>query len=253
MYYNDGDIMNLDIMLKGNCYELIKNIDDNSINLVYIDIPYLVKNMELGNGNIKKLTGFTKDKNSKRMETRVNTFQEIGKMCNGIDYSILDDLCRVMKKINIFIWCSKEQILDLMFYFIKQKNCMFEILCWCKTNPTPFCNNTWLPDIEYCLYFREKGTRLNNIYNLKSKFYVSKNNIQDKKKYKHPTIKPLDLVKRHILHTTSEGDVVLDCFAGSGTTLVACKETNRRYIGMEINEEYFKICIKRLKGDDNER
>ena len=166
----------LDKIINCNCYEEIKKIPDNSIDLVYIDIPYLVKNMELGSGKIKKLTGFTKDIGSKRMNTRINTFQEIGKMCNGIDLSILDELCRILKKINIFIWCSKEQILDLMNYFIVDKKCMHEILVWAKTNPTPFCNNTWLPDLEYCLYFREKGTKLNNIYNLKKKkkYYISK-------------------------------------------------------------------------------
>lgn len=55
-------------------------------------------------------------------------------------------------------------------------------------------------------------------------------------------------VKRHILHTTQENDIVLDCFCGSGTTCVAAKELNRRFIGMEINEEYHKIACDRLNG-----
>ena len=167
---------------------------------------------------------------------------------SGIDYSIFDELVRIMKHIYIYIWCSKEQILDIMKYFVDKKGCMFEILVWCKTNPTPFCNNTWLPDIEYCLLFREKGTKLNDGIELKSKYHIGKTNVADKDLYEHPTIKPLDLVKRHILHSTQPNDIVLDCFCGSGTTCVACKETGRRYIGMEIDKEYHKIAVNRLNG-----
>lgn len=232
----------------GNCYELIKDIPDKSIDLVYIDIPYLTKNMTSGTGNIKKLSDFTKDKGSQRQETRRQTFLELAKIMNGIDYSIFDELCKKMKNIYIYIWCSKEQILDIMNYFVKEKQCMFEILVWCKTNPTPFCNNTWLPDIEYCLLFREKGTKLNDGIELKSKYYVGKTNVKDKDKYSHPTIKPLELVKRHILHSTQPNDIVLDCFCGSGTTCVAAKETGRRFIGMEIDTTYHKIAVDRLNG-----
>ena len=65
--------------------------------------------------------------------------------------------------------------------------------------------------------------------------------------YKHPTIKPLELVTRHILHTTKENDIVLDCFCGSGTTCVACKNSNRHFVGMEINKEYYQVAIKRIE------
>lgn len=56
------------------------------------------------------------------------------------------------------------------------------------------------------------------------------------------------MVKKHILHSTNENDIVLDAFVGSGTTCVACKELNRQYIGFEINEKYFKIAKDRLNG-----
>ena len=73
------------------------------------------------------------------------------------------------------------------------------------------------------------------------KWYVSPANVNDKKLYNHPTIKPLGAVKNHIINSTKENDIVLDCFCGSGTTCVVCKETGRRYIGMEINKEYWII------------
>lgn len=135
-----------------------------------------------------------------------------------------------------------------MKYFVERKKCVFDLLVWCKTNPTPFVKNTWLPDLEYCFCIREKGTGLNDGYELKSKYHIGQTNVKDKELFKHPTIKPLELVKRHILHSTKPNDIVLDCFCGSGTTCLAAKETGRRYIGMEIDKEYHKIAVDRLNG-----
>lgn len=228
--------MELNTIQLGNCYELIKEIPDKSIDLVYIDIPYL---FESG--------GVSDTPLSKRIKKQMN--QTLKNIRNGIDYSIFNELCRVMKNIYIYIWCSKEQILDILKYFVDERKCLFEILVWCKTNPTPQTNGTWLPDVEYCLMFREPGkTKINDGYELKSKWDISPINKKDKDLYNHPTIKPLELVKRHILHSTQPGDVVLDCFCGSGTTCVACKETGRNYIGMEIDPEYHKIAVDRLNG-----
>ena len=172
----------------GDAYKLIKEIPDKSINLVYTDIPYLYKNGGGGNSEI-----------SKRIIAKNQSIKDIS---NGIDYSILDEFKRVLKKLNLFIWCSKMQIIDILNYFADYN---FEILVWCKTNPQPTTNNVWLPDVEYCLYFREKGVRLNDGYDLKSKWYLGAINQRDKKLYNHPTIKPLDLVERHIKETTQVG------------------------------------------------
>lgn len=218
----------------GNCYELIKNIPDKSVDCVYIDIPYLFTD-----------GGFSISPLSQRIKKLKQV--DLVNITNGIDYSIFDELIRIQKKINCFVWCSKDQILDILNYFVG-KGCMFEILTWDKTNPTPMTNNVWLPNIEYCLYFREKGVKLNDGYELKSKWYISPINKYDKDLYKHPTIKPLELVKRHLLHATQPNDIVLDCFCGSGTTCVAAKETGRNFIGMEIDKEYYKIAVDRVNG-----
>ena len=121
-------------------------------------------------------------------------------------------------------------------------------MVWCKTNPIPTANGTYLPDLEYCLMFREKGTKVGGTYETKSKYYISGLNVADKELFKHPTIKPLEFVKNHIINSTNENDIVLDCFCGSGTTCVAAKETGRRFIGMEIDPEYHKIAVNRLNG-----
>ena len=219
----------------GDCYELIKNIPDNSIDLILTDPPY--------DFNCGSVAGIFKNRH-------VAPGQEIVNMGinNGYNLSILKEFIRVLKNINIFLWCNKEQIRDYLNFFANY-NISFEILTWHKTNCTPLTKNTFLPDTEYCLYFREKGkVKLNDGYELKSKYYVTPTNKSDKDNYKHPTIKPLEIIKKQILHTTQENDIVLDCFCGSGTTCVASKELNRKYIGIEINKENYEIAKKRLNG-----
>ena len=73
-------------------------------------------------------------------------------------------------------------------------------------------------------------------------------NVADKEDYLHPTIKPLEEVKKRIAVATDENSVILDVFCGSGTTCVAAKELGRKFIGFEINPKYHEIAVNRLKG-----
>ena len=119
-----------------------------------------------------------------------------------------------------------------------------------QNQPTPATNNTWLPGVEYCLYFRETGIKLNDGYDHKSKFYVSGLNVADKNDYGHPTCKPLEFVIKNIEHVCQPGDTVLDPFLGSGTSCLAAKRLGLNYIGFEINEEYYEMSVKRLAGEN---
>ena len=142
-------------------------------------------------------------------------------------------------------------MLPLMEYFIKKHQCSFNLLVWGKTNPTPATNGSWLPNLEYCLVFKGKGSpKYNDGYENKSKWYISAINKTDKDLYNHPTIKPIELVKRHLKHSCKEGDIVFDAFAGTSTTLCAAKELGLNYLGFEINEKYYKISKDRLNGCD---
>lgn len=231
--YSFEDMINT--ITLGDCYELIKYIPDKTIDLILTDPPY--------NFHCGSVAGIFKNRivkpGTEIVEKNIN---------HGFDMSILNEFIRIMKNINIFLWCNKEQVRDYLNFFSKY-NITFEIITWHKTNPTPLTKNTYLPDTEYCLYFREKGkVTLNDGYNLKSKYWISQANVSDKDKYKHPTIKPLQFIKNQILHTTKENDIVFDCFSGSGTTCIAAKELKRRFVGIEIDKEYHKISLDRLNG-----
>lgn len=237
----------------GDSYELIKQIPDNSIDLIVTDPPY-----EYTTGGGAGCFGTKKRRYHKeyyKVATNTNTLNErkvknrveIKHISSGINYSILEELDRIMKKINIYILCSKHQIEPLLNHYLDKK-CNIEILTWHKTNPLPTMNNTYANDTEYCIFARESGVVLNGNYETKRKYYVTNINKKDKDKFKHPTIKPLQIIKNLIINSSNEGDIVLDCFSGSGTTCVAAKELNRQFIGMEIDPEYYKISIDRLNG-----
>lgn len=248
-------------------YKAIKELPDKCIDCIYTDIPYLYNQGGSGSSELGERTAKKRLELMGVLESFSNTDMTYGEMLkqakkdkktdngfisieNGINYDILNDFVRVMKKINIFIWCSKLQLLDIMKFFIEQHNCYFELIVWCKTNPTPSTNNSWLPDLEYCLYFREKGVPLNDGYELKSKWSATPINKKDKDKFLHPTCKPIEIVKQHLLHATQPNDIILDCFMGSGTTCVASKDIGRDYLGFEIKPKWYEIAKNRLNKVD---
>ena len=227
----------IDSVNLADSYEAIKELPDNCLDCIYTDIPYLFKVTKSKNGNNELDKSIRKKRN------------EIMEISNGIHYGILDEFVRVMKKVNIFIWCSRSQVCKIMQYF-ENMGCVAEILVWCKTNPQPAIHNTWLPDVEYCLYFREQGVALNDGYEIKSKWYSSPINVRDKAKFLHPTCKPVELIKRHLLHATNKGDIVGDFFCGSGSTCIACIDTERHYLAFDNNPKWVNIAINRTSGID---
>ena len=219
-----------------DCLIGVKNIPDNSVDLVIIDPPYNIctKGGKKGNTKIAK--------NIKALEKELIN----NDLVDGYDLSILDELVRVMKNINIYIWCNGRQIPTYMKYFVENLGCKLEILIWGKTNPMPLYSNKYMGDKEYCLYFRKGGYCQPLNYEDARTIYTSKINIKDKQLYSHPTIKPLEFIRKIIRNSSKENDVVLDCFIGSGTTAIGCILENRKYIGFEINKKYFDIAQQRI-------
>lgn len=174
---------------------------------------------------------------------------EVANLTKGITYEYLDLMVQLQDKINIYIWCNLKQIKFYLDYFIDKHKCKWDEIIWYKTNAMPCYYNKYLTDKEYCLYFR-KGGYCNPInYETAKTVYSLPINILDKRKYGHPTIKPLPIIKNLILNSTHEGELILDPFAGSGTTLVASKYLGRNYIGFEIDEKYVEICKRRIEEE----
>lgn len=228
--------MEVDIIYNEDCIQGMKKLPDNSIDLVIIDPPYQI--VAGGGGG-----AFGADKR--------DYHKAIKTLSDGITNNVLDELVRILKKINIYIWCNKNQLKQYINYF-EEKGCTTDLLTWHKTNPVPTCNNKYLSDTEYILYFRQGGVPMYGSYETKKKYYITPTNKEDKQKYKHPTIKPLNIIENLIVNSSKENDIVLDCFMGSGTTPVACVNTHRHYIGYKIDNNYFDIACQRLDEVEGE-
>lgn len=235
--------MEIDNIYLGDCYELIKQVPDKSIDLIITDPPYEIEGG--GSAGCFGNRNYFKEYHDLGVDEHKSHEDRTDRSCAGFNYSLLEELERVMKKTNIYLWCSKRQLLPLLEFY---KDKVVDVLVWCKTNPTPLVNGIFLPDIEYCVYAREKGTQLRGGYKNKRRWFVSSTNTEDKSDYKHPTIKPLERIKDFVIMSSDENDIVLDPFIGSGTTAVACKELKRHYIGFEINPKFHQIAVDRVKG-----
>ncbi len=231
-------MLELNKIYNTDCLEGMKLIPDGSIDLVVTDPPYKLENKP------------TKGKSGAFGITKRDYHKELLPLADGVDILILDELVRVMRKINIYIWCNKTQLKQYINYF-EDLGATTELITWHKSNPVPTCNNKYLSDTEYLLFFREEGVRIYGSYHTKKKYYVTPTNKRDKGLYGHPTIKPLSIIENLIINSSQEGQVVLDPFIGSGTTAVAAVRNGRQYIGFEIDENYYNIAVERIANIDD--
>lgn len=184
--------MKLDEIYLGDAYKLIKDLPDKSVDLIVTDPPYEIKGLD------GRKSGILKKQHHSYVE-------EIKTIVSGINLDILPELVRVMKKINIYLWCNKEQIYDYLTFFVKERKCNWEMIIWAKNNPAPFLNEHYLKDKEYCLFFWEKGVKVSPTWKTGNTVYLTNTNIEDKKLYGHPTIKPLEIIENLIMNSSTGG------------------------------------------------
>ena len=212
-----------------DCLEGLRRMPDNSVDLILTDPPYFFDTKK-GKG-----TGIVKD--SKYLK-------EIEYMTNGFDLRILDECVRVMKRINAFFFCSREQIPMYIEYF-SALGANIQLLTWSKTDVPPLCNGKYLSDTEYIIYAYESNT--DEQYTLITDHFITKKVRSSKNDpLYHPTKKPIDILSSLIQSASKENDIVLDMFSGSASTAVACIETGRKFIGFELMEKYYKVGNKRI-------
>lgn len=141
---------------------------------------------------------------------------------------------------NFFCFCGKEQLPEMFRRFCERR---WMLLTWNKSNPTPLTNNNYLPDTEYIFHCFQSG-RLFGDYRDKSRFILHP---VEKNGFDHPTVKPLAVVSKLVRLGSKVGDLIVDCYAGMGTTLLAAKLEGRRAIGVEVREDYCEAAANRLR------
>lgn len=219
--------MDINKLLNIDCMEYMKTLSNNSVDLVLTDIPYGEVTRE-SNGLY----------NLDRGQADINTFQLLPFVQE----------CYRLAKSSIIIFCGKEQFSEIHSFFNeeqKKKKGTVRQLIWEKVNPVPSNGQyVYLSGIENAVWFRKsKGT-----FNAYCKNTVFRYPIWGGKNRIHPTEKHHGLIKELIEDNSNAGDLVFDPCAGSGSTLLVAAQTGRRFLGCELDKEYYEKAIKRLEG-----
>ena len=232
----------------GDCNELMDKLDADSIDVVLVDPPYNTAN-----------------KNTKELKGRKALSKDFGEWDYFGDSEYLDftkkwisKVVRVLKKSgNFLIFCKLEYVSDIRRIYESFGLHHHATIIWHKTNPAPQIRKTgFLSSCESILWavkgFDEK--KVPYTFNFKSQKemhnFIETPICMGAERTVHPTQKPEKLIIHLLEIFSNPGDVVLDCFAGSGTTSIAAKKLGRNSISMENNKEYFEIMKKRLHTNE---
>lgn len=224
-------------LIQGNCLELMKNnISDNSIDLIVTDPPY------------KTITGGDLNgKSSIRPKGMLKGNRKLFRYQNIEISDWMSELYRVLKdNSHCYIFTNSLNMQEMLNEATSIGFKLHNILVWVKNNCTP--SQFYMKNCEYVLFLRKGRAKwINNIGDSKTAHQF--NNIIGNKN--HPTEKPVDLLEFYIKNSSQEKDTVLDPFMGSGSTGVACINVNRKFIGIELDLDYFKIAKQRIENVSN--
>lgn len=232
-------------LINDDCLLALKKIPDESIDLVVTDCPYHIVQGGCTTGLYGNPSGVLNHDYVKATNDTEYTRQ--GKIFKHNDIKFeewLPEIYRVLKQdTHCYIMVNARNLAELQTKAEKVGFKFQNILIWFKNNATP--NRYYLNAYEMILMLR-KG-KAKNINNMGTKNVLQINNIIGNKK--HPTEKPVELMEILVKNSCGGGQLVLDPFMGAGSTGVACKNLGRNFIGIEIDEKYFKIAKERIEEE----
>lgn len=236
-------------LIENDCFKVLNEIPDNSVDLILTDPPYNLASYSTGNMKFD----WRADRNNDLAPWDLVPLDPM---------SLVAEFKRILSpKGNIFIFCSYNLIGDYHRVFDPIFD-TFQFMVWHKTNPVPnFRKTSFLNSCELIVACWNKGHTWNfssqaEMHNfIECGICMGKERIKDKdSKNLHPTQKPVAVLKKIIEIASNKQDLVLDCFNGVGSTGEAALSLGRRYIGIEIDHMYFEATEKRLnKYSDNLR
>ena len=230
-------MLEINQIYNGDCLELMKSIPDESIDLIVTDPPYKVT----ARGNAGNSGGMLqKDINKKGMVFEHNN-------CDIEQY--LPEFYRVLKDgSHCYIMCNHTNITHFLnvidsssFHFVK-------CLIWDKGNK--IMGTMYMNCFEYILFLWKGFAK--KINNCGTPDLLTFPNIKDKNadgSNIHDSQKPIGLMQTLIQNSSNVGDIVLEPFAGSGTTCIAALRENRKYIGIELDPHYYEVAKKRIETE----
>lgn len=247
--------------------KILTGMEEESVDLCISDVPYLISGAGGGiscsgqeNINIEEKRVYEYNKEINRIVKRGTKHIDLGGVFsdkseftrkgmlfehNNIKFNEwLPLLYRVMKPTtHTYLMINGRNLCKLQTEAEKVGFQFQQLLVWEKNNTTP--NKYYLNQCEFILMLRKGNAK--NINNLGYSNILRVPNINRKKL--HPTEKPVPLMQIMIKNSSNEGEVVLDPFMGSGSTGIASKILNRKFIGIEIDKKYFDIAEDRILNE----
>jgi len=224
-------------VIHGDCFETIKTIEKNSIDLILTDPPY----------NISRESNFKKNSSNKKFNNISIDFGHWDQSEIDLETFFIESF-RVLKPggtLIIFydIWkATKMKLFAEKAGFKQSRVCQ-----WVKKNPVPInSKKNYLSNaIEFFFCFvKKKKATFNSEYDRGIYHYPL---CHGKERTSHPTQKPLGLIEELIKKHSNVGDIILDPFSGSGTTAVASHNNERNFIVIEENIDFIDMTNERLK------
>ena len=209
-------------LFHGDCLELMKNIPDGSIDMILCDLPY-------GEVN-RKSSGLR------------NLDKSVADNCS-IDFEkLISEYKRTLKNGTVYLFCGTKQI-SLLTELLQNNGFSTRLGLWEKSNPSPMNGDkVWLSGAEFCVIGRQaKATFNRHCEKPIWKYPCGRNKF-------HPTQKPTEMLEYLIESSTNPGETVLDNCMGSGSTGVACVNTGRNFIGIELDDKYYSVACKRIEA-----
>jgi DNA modification methylase len=238
-YYAD----NLVTLYHGHCLDVLPRVPDAVADLIVTDPPFSVSVAGVG-----------------RWETRYGRTDDLDFFDGDTDWkamtaTVVNAVAIAVPKLkphgSLYVYCGHRQFGPLVAR-LEDDGWSTRFLVWAKEHPVPPAPGSgWPSAAELCVYAYREGRR----WTPKSFRETPRSNVLTADSYRHgmpgktghPTQKPLPTIEPLILVSSEPGDLVLDMFAGSGTTLVCAKAAGRRAIGIEVNEEYCEMAANRLR------
>jgi site-specific DNA-methyltransferase (adenine-specific) len=246
IFYNDE----FGQLILGDSIEKLKNIKTESIDLIIADPPYFLSNGGFSNSGGKAVL-VDKGEWDKKDFNEIDDFYQ----------NFLDEVTRILKSNGTFwVFGSMHNIYKLGYLIQKMDLKILNNIVWQKSNPAPnLSRRMFTHSTETILWVKKKDGKQIFNYDLmreqngdkqmKDVWITSNTSSKEKSFGKHPTQKPISIFNRIIESSSNAGDIILDPFTGSGTAVVAAKNLNRKYIGIDITPEYLEIAQKRLNNN----
>ena len=251
IYFKDNDFT----LYIGDCLKVLKKIEEKSIDMIFADPPYF-----LSSGGVSCHSGRQVSVDKAEWDKCISSKDKLNFNRKWIR------ACREVLKDEGTIWISGtfHNIYSVGMALEEEHFKIINNITWRKLNPPPnLACRCFTHSTETIIWAKKdcKGNKhffnyplmkeINGGKQMKDVWEGPLTPKKEKNNGKHPTQKPLYLLEKILLASSKEGDVILDPFNGSGTTGVASKKLKRKYIGIDLDEGYINLTIKRLNELDN--